>query len=99
MRYSNEERETTCVFDYIDNKWEVYSCVPRHMSRLRKITEPYWEEIDPETKRVTAAKWNLNGNQVRFAIGTVAKRTPEQIEASRSRLAAYHEKRKVANTE
>ncbi len=90
MQYSNEEKETVCVFDYVDNRWDVYSCVPRHMTRLRKIAEPYWEEKDGD--RVTAAKWKLNGNQVRFAVEIVSKMTTEQKEAARERLRGVRQK-------
>jgi hypothetical protein len=79
MQYSAEEKETTCVYDYIDNEWNVYSCVPRHMTKLRKIAQPYWEEKDGD--RVTAAKWKLKGNQIRFAMES--KLTDEQREAKR----------------
>ncbi|MED4754611.1 hypothetical protein [Brevibacillus choshinensis] len=92
MNYTNEEKETVCVFDYIDGVWDVYSCVPRHMTKLRKIAEPYWEEKHGD--RVTAAKWKLKGNQVRFAVEIVSKMTPEQKEASRSRMKQLHEKHK-----
>ncbi|PYI54494.1 hypothetical protein [Paenibacillus flagellatus] len=92
MQYSAEEKETTCVYDYIDDQWTVYSCVPRHITKLRKIAEPCWEEKNGD--RVTAAKWKLRGNQVRFAVEIVSKMTPEQREASRSRMLQRHEKRK-----
>ncbi|MGF9821428.1 hypothetical protein [Brevibacillus agri] len=91
MRYTSEEKETVCVFDYIDGIWDVYSCVPRHMTKLRKIAEPYWEE--KHGNRVTAARWKLKGNQVRFAAEIVSKMTPEQREASRARMKELHQKR------
>ncbi|KRE70764.1 hypothetical protein [Paenibacillus sp. Soil750] len=79
MQYSAEEKETTCVYDYIDNNWIVYSCVPKHMTKLRKIAQPFWEEKDGD--RVSAAKWRLNGNQIRFVMET--KLTDEQRVAKR----------------
>lgn len=91
MNYPNEEKETTCVFDYLDNKWEVYSCVPKHIRKLSKIAEPYWTEKDGD--RVTAAKWKLNSNQVRFAAGTARIQTEEQLEASRVRMRALSARR------
>jgi hypothetical protein len=91
MQYSNEEKETTCVFDYIDNTWNVYSCVPRHMTKLRKIAEPYWEEKDGD--RVIAAKWKLKGNQVRFAMSTVTNMSEANKEAAKARMQLLHEKR------
>jgi hypothetical protein len=89
--YSAEEKETVCVYDYIEDSWDVYTCVQRHMTKLRKIAEPYWEE--KVGNRVTAAKWKLKGNQVRFAVEIVSKMTPEQKEASRERMKQYHQKR------
>jgi hypothetical protein len=62
------------------------------MSRLRKIAEPYWEE--KKDGRVTAAKWRLKGNQVRFAVEYVSKMSPEQREAARLRMKRRHEMRK-----
>jgi hypothetical protein len=93
MQYSAEEKETTCVYDYITDSWTVYSCVPRHMTKLRKIADPIWEEKDGE--RVTAAKWSLNGAQVRFAQEIVTKLTDEQKEEQRARLQEARQKRKV----
>lgn len=92
MQYSYEERETTCVYDFIENEWIVYSCVPRHMTKLRKIAAPFWEEKDGD--RVIAAKWKLKGNQVRFAAEIVSKMTLEQREAASVRLQQAREKRK-----
>ncbi|MHA2852863.1 hypothetical protein ACXZ7E_02665 [Paenibacillus lautus] len=66
--YTNEERETICRFDQIDNNWDIYTCVQKHMTRLYKIAQPYWEERVEGSDRVTAARWKLNGNQVRFAV-------------------------------
>ena len=66
--YTNEERETICRYDSIDDNWDVYTCVQRHMTKLYKIAQPYWEEKTDGSDRVTAAKWKLNGNQVRFAV-------------------------------
>lgn len=37
MSYSSEERETVCVYDKIDDRWDVYSCVQKHMTKLNKI--------------------------------------------------------------
>ncbi|MEC0266699.1 hypothetical protein [Paenibacillus anseongense] len=79
MQYSSEEKETTCVYDYIDNEWNIYSCISRHMTKLYKIGDPYWEEKDGD--RVTAAKWKLKANQIRFAMET--KLTDEQRKAKR----------------
>ncbi|CAM3464476.1 hypothetical protein EDM52_18465 [Brevibacillus invocatus] len=91
MNYTNEEKETVCVYDYIDGIWDVYSCVPRHLTKLRKIAEPFWEEKDGD--RVTAARWKLKGSQVRFAVEIVSKMTSEQKEASRARMKRMREKR------
>lgn len=91
--YTKEEKETVCVYDFINNTWDIYSCVPRHITKLRKIAEPYWEEKGGN--RVIAAKWKLNGNQVRFAIASVSKMTPDQKEAARDRMRRYQENRIV----
>ncbi|MEK5641930.1 hypothetical protein BK138_08560 [Paenibacillus rhizosphaerae] len=68
MKYTNEERETVCVYDHVDNKWDVYTCVQKHLTKLNKIATPYWEEKDGESGRVTAGRWKLNSSQVRFAV-------------------------------
>jgi hypothetical protein len=91
MIHPNDEKETSCVFDYITNEWEVYSCVPRHMTKLNKLAVPFWTEKEGE--RVTAAKWKLKGNQVRFSLSIVSKMTDEQKEASKARLQTYRENR------
>lgn len=91
--YKAEERETTAVFDYVSNTWTVYTCVPRHMTKLRKIAAPVWEEITDG--KVTAAKWELKGSQVIFATERVSKMTPEQKEAARIRMQERHAIRDV----
>ncbi|MNW38886.1 hypothetical protein D3C74_159640 [compost metagenome] len=94
--YSSEERETTAVFDYVSNTWSIYTCVPRHMTKLRKIAEPIWEEITGG--KVTAAKWNLKGNQVIFANERVSKMSPEKKEAARLRMKERQAKRDLEVT-
>ncbi|WP_238652340.1 hypothetical protein [Paenibacillus piscarius] len=89
--YSNEEKETTAVFDYVSNSWEVYSCVPRHMSKLRKIIAPHWEETTDG--KVTAAKFRLSGKQVSFVMGRTSTLTEEQRGAISSRMKGLHQKR------
>lgn len=66
MAYTSEERETVCTYDNVSGAWTVYTSVQKHITKLNKIAKPYWEE--KEGDRVTAAKWKLNGNQVRFAM-------------------------------
>lgn len=44
MIHPNEVKETTCVYDYIDDEWTVYSCVPKHITKLNKFATPYWIE-------------------------------------------------------
>jgi len=83
MQHSNEEKETSAVYDYQADAWNVYSCVPRHMSKLMKIASPYWEEKDGN--RVTAAKWRLKGKQVRFAMETVLSEEERELRRQRAR--------------
>ncbi|GED71147.1 hypothetical protein BRE01_48490 [Brevibacillus reuszeri] len=68
MSYSNDEKETTCVYKYISDTWTVYSCVPRHMNKLRKIGGVhYWKEEAPGADgelRLIAGKWKLKSNQL-----------------------------------
>lgn len=70
MAIPNEEKETTCVYDYMNKEWNVYTCVPNHLTKLCKIGEPYWKEEEPDkhgNPRIIAGKWNLKKSQVRFA--------------------------------
>lgn len=70
MAYSNDEKETSCVYDYMTKEWNVYTCVPTHLTKLCKISEPYWKEEEPDSKgnpRIVAGKWRLSKSQVRFA--------------------------------
>lgn len=91
--YTAEEKETICLFDFISNTWEVYSCVPRHMTRIRKIADPFWEE--KTDGKVTAAKWKLSSSQVRFATERVTKMSDEQKEARSLRMQQYHQNRNL----
>ena len=84
MRYSGGEMETTCIYDYLNDSWLIYSNVTRHMSKLRKIADPFWEERDDG--RITAAKWSLNGNQVRFTKEIIVNFTEEQKAEQKLRL-------------
>lgn len=94
--YASEERETTAVYDHVSNTWLIYTCVPRHMTKLRKIADPVWEEITEG--KVTAAKWKLKGSQVIFANERVSKMTPEQKEAARLRMKERQTKRDLEVT-
>ncbi|CAM4407879.1 hypothetical protein FHS16_001757 [Paenibacillus endophyticus] len=91
MAHPNEEKETTANYDYIDDTWNVYTCVPKHITKLNKISTPYWTEI--EDGRIIAGKWRLKGSQVRFATENVTKMSDERKEASRQRMFDMHSKR------
>lgn len=84
MAYPNEEKETSCVFDYTTKEWDVYTCVPRHITKmLKSCGEPYWTEEEINSKgeqRIIAAKWKLASSQVRFYGPYVAKEEDEQDE-------------------
>lgn len=90
MGYSAEEKETTATYDFASDTWIVYSCNPRHLSKLRKIADPIWEEKDGE--RVTACKWSLRGNQVRFTKEITTKLTAEQKVEQKLRLQSARQK-------
>ncbi|GBF78276.1 hypothetical protein PA598K_06894 [Paenibacillus sp. 598K] len=96
MQHPNEEKETTCVFDYMTDEWNVYSCVPRHINRLMKIASPYWTEKDGE--RITAAKWKLKASQVNFSVIRQSNMSYEQREAAKERLADARLKRLSEST-
>lgn len=70
MGYSTDEQETTCVYDYASEKWTVYSCVRKHITKLlRRFGEPEWKEEEPDkygSPRIIAARWKVPGNTVRF---------------------------------
>jgi hypothetical protein len=94
--YTNEEKETTCVNDYIDDEWNVYSCVPKHITKLiRTFGEPYWTES--QNGRIVAAKWKGEGNQVRFASPITATATEAQRVAALKNL--KHAKAAVASSQ
>lgn len=93
--YSLEEQETTALFNPADGKWEVYSCVRKHMTKLLKIAgEPYWKEEEPRSTgelRIIAGKWKLSEKQLRF----VSERQPLQLseEEIAARVARMHNAR------
>lgn len=66
MRYTSEERETVCTYDNVTDLWTVYTCVQKHITKLMKIAEPVW--IEKEDDRISAARWELSGSQVLFAM-------------------------------
>ncbi|MBY0088440.1 hypothetical protein [Brevibacillus brevis] len=96
MSYSNDEKETTCVYEYVTDTWTVYSCVPRHMTKLRKVAgEPYWKEEESTENgppRTIAGKWKLKSNQIRFALGATRNMTDEQRQAASQRMKKIHQK-------
>jgi hypothetical protein len=51
--YTNEEKETAYVYDYIDDEWNVFSCV------LQSFKGRLANRIGPKVR--TAAMWRLNG--------------------------------------
>jgi len=70
MAYSRDEYETTCNYDYLTKTWDVYTSVPTHITKLSKMSEPYWKEEEPDVHgnpRMIAGKWRLSKSQVRFA--------------------------------
>lgn len=34
--YSREEMETTCNYDYVNGEWDIYTTVPKHITKLLK---------------------------------------------------------------
>ena len=48
-RLTNEEKETTLVYDYMDKVWEMYSTIPKHFNKAIKqgwhpITQYVYED-------------------------------------------------------
>lgn len=80
--YPNDEKETTCMYDYATGKWTVYTCVPSHITRLSKLAEPFWKE--ERDGRLIAGKWLLDAKQVKF--GNPRKVSEEQRQAAAERL-------------
>jgi len=83
MGYSSDEMETSCVYDYLAKCWDVYTCVPSHITKLLKIAEPVWKEEQPDSKgdpRIVAGKWKLGKSQVRFA--KISKKSNDDEEIS-----------------
>lgn len=60
----NDEKETSCTYDYETKQWNVYSSVPAHINKLTKLKKPYWTE--KEEGRVIAAKWKLEEKNISF---------------------------------
>ena len=70
MGYKRDEMETVCTYDYKTKSWEVYTNVPKHITKLSKMDEPIWKEVEPDVHgkpRIIAGKWILSRSQVRFA--------------------------------
>lgn len=69
MGYPTDEQETTCVYDYVQDKWTIYSTVRKHITKLlRRLGEPVWKEKTDKygNPRIIAARWTAHGNAVRF---------------------------------
>lgn len=62
MGYSKSEQETSLVFDYEKNEWNVYSTVPKHIRKLMNIGE--MNIIESENDRPIAIKGTLKEKQV-----------------------------------
>ncbi|SDJ61308.1 hypothetical protein [Paenibacillus naphthalenovorans] len=84
MAHPNEEKETTCIYDYTSKEWIVYTCVPRHITKLMKSCgEPFWKEEEENSKgesRIVSGKWKLQSSQVRFYGPYTPKEDDEQDE-------------------
>jgi hypothetical protein len=96
MAYADQEKETTCVYDYATKEWNIYTCVPTHMTKLSKIAEPYWKEEEMNSKgspRMIAGKWRLQKSQVRFAkiIERLAEDDEDENETDAESTGTYDE--------
>jgi len=89
MPYPRDEQETTLVYEAVTNEWMVYSTVPRHISRLKKITQVTELEHD-DNGRIKAVKAKLSAKQVSMVSERVL--TKQQKEEAQRRMAFAREK-------
>ena len=79
---SNLERETTCNYSFVDKTWKIWSNVPKHINRMKKLSYPVIKEDEYGTTFLAPE------NTIRFASPEKRKRemTPEQKAAAAERL-------------
>lgn len=64
MAYPREEQETTLVFEAETGTWNVYSTVPKHMRKLRQLSEVSVLEFEADGMTPKAVRAQLTEKQV-----------------------------------
>lgn len=59
MGYSYDEQETTLVYDGLTKEWYVYSSVPKHIRKLKELTELNVLEYDADGTTPISVKATL----------------------------------------
>lgn len=77
-----EERETCCTFDYATKQWKVWSNIPKHINKMKKLG---WAMVREDSYGTTFA---APENAMRFAspVRSTRKMTDEQKAAAAERL-------------
>lgn len=98
MGFSREEQETVLVYNRMEDKWDVYTRVPSHIT---DITKKYGnnDEIDLKfeyedgRESPVSLTTKLNSNQISFRKGAKRKMTEEQRQAAAERMKNMHKKK------
>lgn len=79
---TNLERETTCNYSYVDKAWKIWSNVPKHINKMKRLCYPVIKEDD------YGITFLVPEAAVRFASPEKRKRemTEEQKAAAAERL-------------
>lgn len=65
--YAKEEKETNCVYLYLEGYWMVETSVPTHITKILKLNNVKVKEVCVTTTgTITSIKAELNAKQISF---------------------------------
>ena len=81
MAYPRDEQETVITFDNLQNKWQLYTDVPKHIRKWQPLLKDC--KITEENGEIVAIEGTIEGT---VSISKKRQLTPEQKEAAAERL-------------
>lgn len=94
MSYTVQETETVINLCYGENLWDIYTSIPRHVTKFRKLAVKWGAEV--KEIHVGGIRVKLPLKAVTFKAPSNRKMTEEQKEAARLRFQRMWEKRRAA---
>lgn len=81
MAYPRDEQETVITFDNLQNKWQLYTDVPKHIRKWQPLLKDC--KVTEVNGEIIAIEGTIEGT---VSISKRRRLTPEQKEAAAERL-------------